>query len=338
VSGAAGTLALALLAAAAAAGAISLATALLWPLGRRVAERRRTHPRTRARILRAAALAPAALPAALLAASFTPGVLGLLGLPADHCLAHPEHPHVCLAHPLAALTAPRAALLGVAGALLGLGALRAGGGLRRARRQVAALRLGVVGSLAPGVARVDSGRPFSLAAGLWRPEIFVSTGLAEGLSPGALRAVVEHERAHARGRDALSRAVVRVASLAHLPPLRRRLLAAHALAAERACDEEAGAALGDRLGVAEAILAAERLHRTAADAPPAPAAFPAFEGVEGSVPARVRGLLAPPPRPPAPAVSRRELALIVTGLVLVAPALHHGVEHLLAALVGPLSP
>jgi len=338
VSGAAGTLALALLAAAALAAAISLATALLWPLGRYVLARRRTHPRTRARILLALALAPAAVPAALLTMSFAPGVLGLLGLPADHCLQHPEHPHVCLAHPPAALTMPRAALLGVAGALLGLGAVKAGAGLRRAHRQVAALRLGVVGSLAPGVARLDSDRPFSLAAGLWRPEIFVSRALAEALPPEALRAVVVHERAHARRRDALSRAVARAASLAHLPPLRRRLLAAHALAAERACDEAAGAALGDRLGVAEAILAVERLHGAAGAATPAAAVFPAFEGADGSVPARVRALLAPPPRPPTPGMRRREVVLVLAGLVLLAPALHHGVEHLLAALTGPLSP
>jgi Zn-dependent protease with chaperone function len=50
---------------------------------------------------------------------------------------------------------------------------------------------------------VELGRPVSFSAGLLRPVIVVSTSLAEAVDESALRAILAHERAHARRRDNL---------------------------------------------------------------------------------------------------------------------------------------
>ena len=324
------TLALALLAGIGFALGTSGALALAWPALRRAL--RRSHPAAGAGAALGAAVAPAALPILLLALCFAPGLLGLVGLHADHCTHHPDHPHLCLVHPTALLTGPLLGLLLAGGGLL-LGGLVLGGvRLARSRREIAALRLGATGGLAPGVRLVESERPFSVTAGLAGCEIYVSTALARALPPAQLEAVVAHERAHARRRDGLRRAFARALSLPHLPWLRRRLLAELELASERACDEEAGRRLGDRLRVAEAILAVERL--LAGSSAPAHPALLAFGG--SSVAERVRGLLATPAaRLPRAATLFAASALLLAALRLSDP-LHHATEHVLGLLLGLL--
>jgi Zn-dependent protease with chaperone function len=328
------TLALALLAGAGFALATSAALALAWPALRGIL--RRSHPAAAAGAALAAAVAPAALPLLLLALCFVPGLLGLAGLHADHCTHHPDHPHLCLVHATAQLTGPLPGLLLLGGGLLLGGLARGGVRLARARRALAGLRLGATGGLAPGVRLVESDRPFSvtagLGAGLGGCEIYVSTALARALPPGQLEAVVAHERAHARRRDGLRRALARALSRIHLPGLRRRLLAELELAGERACDEEAGRQLGDRLRVAEAILAVERL---LAGAPAS--AHPALLAFGGSsVAERVGGLLAAPPARPPRAATRLAASALLLAALLLADPLHHATEHLLGRLLGAL--
>jgi hypothetical protein len=127
------------------------------------------------------------------------------------------------------------------------------------------------------------------------------------------------------------RCAARLLSWPHLPALRRALLAELALFSEQACDAEAARRVGDRLLVAEAILAVERL--LAARAPVEAAALPAFGG--SPVAERVRELLAPERTPP-PAASTRGLAAfgalgVLTALALADP-LHHATEHLIGLL------
>ena len=128
---------------------------------------------------------------------------------------------------------------------------------------------------------------------------------------------------------ALRTLVAHVLSWLHLPAVRRSILAELELATERACDEEAASRLGDRLVVAEAILAVERLLASTSARHPGP--LLAFGG--SSVPARVHGLLAEP-------VARRGRGgwwtaggLLVACLLLADP-LHHATEHLLGLLLG----
>jgi len=41
-------------------------------------------------------------------------------------------------------------------------------------------------------------RPFAVCVGLWRPAIYVSSGLVGSVSPAGLRAALAHEEAHRR--------------------------------------------------------------------------------------------------------------------------------------------
>jgi Zn-dependent protease with chaperone function len=316
-----GTLALALAAAFAFALATSLGVAALWPLARR--RLARGHPALRARAAWLAAVAPTALPALLVGLCFAPGLLGAVGLGVDHCPRHLDHPHLCLRHASAPLGAAGAGILAL-GAAWGAAAL--GVELRRsdrARRWLARTprRAGPRGF---DLEVLDSEHPWSFAAGLWRPRVHVASALLESLPPPQLAAVLEHERAHARRRDPLLRLTARSLSWAHLPWLRRELLAELALASEQACDAEAGRRTGDRVAVAEAILAVERLLAGA----PAPAGVASFGG--STVAERVRALLAEEPRVTRVAHARGLTVLALGAALAVADPLHHATEHLLS--------
>jgi len=321
-----GTLALALVAGAAFTAATSRAVAALWPaLAPRL---RRRDPALRARVALGAAVAPSVLPVLLLGLCFAPGVLGWLGLHADHCVHHPGHPHLCLVHATVPFGGPQAALLLAAGAGLAVAGVSVGRAAARTRRTLARLRAGAAREIAPGVHCVDSERPFSLTAGLAaRGEIFVSSALARALAPEQLAAVVAHERAHARRRDGLRRLAAHAGSWAHGPRLRRALLAELDLATERACDEEAGRRVGDRLLVAEAILAVERLLARA----PGPTSGPLLAFGGSSVAARVTGLIEEPGEP-APRAVWLALPVVTWAAASLAEPLHHVTEHVLAVL------
>jgi Zn-dependent protease with chaperone function len=321
-----GTLQLAAVAAALFAGGGALGVALVHrPL---VAGLRRAHPARRATAALALAGAPAAAALLGLALCLAPSLAVLLGLSADHCRTHPEHSHLCLAHPG---FAPQPLLsLGLAlgaglAARAGVGAARAAARGRRWQARLAALPAATLGD-----ARVlESESPFCFVSGLLRPRIFLSSAFVRGLSPAELSAALEHERAHARRRDALRLRLAR-AGAALLPrSLRNRLLAELELAGEEACDDAAARRLGDRLCVAEAILAAERLLAGRAAPPRAAAAGFGEAGVE----ARVRALLADPVerrRSGAAPLAWASLALLVLAA---AEPLHHRTEHLLGLLL-----
>ena len=140
--------------------------------------------------------------------------------------------------------------------------------------------------------------------------------------------MVAHERAHAARRDALAMTLARVVALVHLPAIRRRILAELALASEQACDEDAARACGDRVLVAETIVASER---AAASAPPFAAPGIAFGG--GEVAGRVESLLAASEGSPAPRHLGWLLVAALAGLAAAAPHVHHWTETLLDHLL-----
>lgn len=330
MSGWLGTLALAALAAGGFAAVTALGVSLAYPwLGRAL---RRAHPASRADAALAAALAPAALAGLALALCFAPSVLALVGLGADHCLRHAEHPHLCLIHHPFAATLPLSLGLAAAAGATAFGLGRAARREARARRWLARLDLASGAAVAPAARVVESDAAFCFTAGWVRPRIYLSSSFARALPPAQLAAALEHERAHARRRDALRLGLARALAWAHLPAMRARILDDLALASEQACDEEAGRRLGDRLRVAEAILAAER---ALASAPPTPVLSASGFG-QGSIAARVESLLAEPRRP-SPGTLRR---LLLASLLLSAPAaadpLHHATEHLLGVLLRAL--
>lgn len=293
-----------------------------WVAGRA----RRLPPAARARALFAWAAAPAGAVVALMGLTLWPSLGAALGLAVDHCPDHLGHVHVCVHHlPTRGPTGAGALALGAvaagAAALL-LAGLRAAAAARR----IAALRSFDV---APGVGAVESPHPLALTVGWLSPRVLLSTGLLDRLSPPQLDVVIAHERAHAGRRDALALTAARLLALAHLPPVRRRILADLALANEQACDEVAARACGDRVLVAETIVAAER---AMASAPPAPPAALAFGGL--GVAGRVESLLEDPREAPARRSRWWWLLLPAAGAAAaaVAPHVHHWTESLLHLL------
>ncbi len=288
----------------------------------------RTAPARRARMLTALCLAPLATGLALALACLLPSLYAALWPALDHCTQHAdEHLHLCLVHPPAAVLGLTARGVGVAGIVLVL--VRAVPGLLRgwrAQRVLARLRDASTQADLMGVRNVDSDAVFSFASGLLRPDIYLSRGLRERLDPAHLAAVLEHERAHVRRRDVLRRYAARVGALWHAPGIAVSLLAALDLACEEACDAEAAERLGDRVQVAQAIVAVARLGPRL---PPAVAATVVGFGAETLTHRVVTLLEAPPPEPTS---ARWRLSATLVALVLLAPVLHHATETVLSLL------
>jgi Zn-dependent protease with chaperone function len=322
-----GTLAFAGLAALGFTLALSLIMAGLSPTLERMAARRA--PAARARWYGLLAAAPTVGGVLLMVLCFLPALATLAGLADDHCLDHDDaHLHFCFVH----LAAPHG---------WAAWSMLAGGGLAMLAAVVHQTRRlwktrALLASLGPlshtdqvsGAGVIPSPIPLALAAGLFKPRIYVSTAVVEALPADQLDAVVEHERAHVARRDGVWRAIVELLSTAHVPAVRRRLLAAFELACEQACDEAAAARVGDRLSVASAIVTMERMCRGVL---PAGAGLSSIGG--SNVEARVTALLgqaAPPHRRWMPASVIAVLAVALA--VAAADPLHHVTETLLSFL------
>lgn len=303
--------------AAAAAVASHLACSVGLGLLARVPEERR------ANLLLAWALLPLLAGLAAVTVVVAPSLLAGVGLAADHCLIHgTHHGHLCLLHPGATPPIPGAGtLLGLAAASLIVAGGRKVRVVARANRQWQDLRV-VAGEADQGGIRVlETEQPVAATAGLLRPTVFLSRGLWDRLFPQHFRAVAAHEAAHRSRRDPLKLALGRLAGVLHLPGTARILCRELELAVERAADEAAAAAVGDRVAVAEALVAVARLRAV-------PASGAAF--AEEPLEARVRALVAEAP------ASRRPwrgagaaLAGLALALPAFAPQFHHGLETLL---------
>lgn len=312
------------------AAGTSLAVALAWRL--RTRWFRGLHPALRSRLAWVAATVPALVPTLLVLACLSPGVAGLLAGTGDHCLQHADHLHLCLVHLPATLRGPLVAAGSLTAAALAIGLARAVAHIARQRRGLALLGARASSATGPGRRVVPSDHPFSFVAGLVRPEIWVASALEDSLAADQLAVVLAHERAHAERRDPLRAATAAALSWPLWPSVRRAILGELALAAEQACDEAAALRLGDRLRVAEAILAVERLvRRTSPSFVPCSAS--AFGG--SNVRARVHGLVGDLGAERLPRlVSGVAVAVVGVALPVGADALHHGMEHWIRLLLG----
>ncbi|HEY4278009.1 MAG TPA: M56 family metallopeptidase [Conexibacter sp.] len=179
----------------------------------------------------------------------------VLGPTTAHAIEHADEPlllHVLLDWPLPLALS----------ALVGIVAMRCGrvlGARLRAQRRIARGLVHARATTLCGepVGLLDDSRPAAFCAGLLRPRVYVTTGAASRLGDGELRALLAHERHHARRRDPL-RSLVRellVESLFFLPVL-RPLTARRATVDELRADAAAVAACGgDVRPVAGALLA-----------------------------------------------------------------------------------
>lgn len=285
-------------------------------------------PAQRCRALTLLGLAPPLLTLAALISVLSPSLLAFAWPDLDHCLEHEGHAHLCFFHP------PHVGARWAG--LLPLAAVSASAGLFVAFLSKAVVATRLLGALSVA-ARFDAkhgawvvpvARPFCVSVGLMRPRILVSEGLLTDATEDELEVMLAHEAAHVRRRDTLMRLLARAGSTLLWPQSRRSLLATLELSAEQACDEAAAHKTGDRLRVAETILAMER---RLADATGASSFAVAFGSA--SVADRVEALLGPPRSGGAWA---RPGILVIAAIVVVfaaSPTLHHATESTLAFLV-----
>ena len=288
------------------------------------------NPVVRAHVLLAWTVAPFIMSMLLTLLYFLPSALSFLGWTPAHCPPQ-DHPHLhfCSTHPHVSLSAggaTRWVLVIPGGWLLSAMATQLCG-WRRARRLLAALTAMSHYDAERRVRVVETSLPLALTAGLWRPQIYVSSRLTASLPADMLMVIVTHEHTHARRRDGLRQFVAALFSLMHLPWTRRQLLSDLALACEQACDEAAAREISDRLRVAETLLAIERLFQGSFR----PLGLGTTSFGSGHVVERVERLLADP-KDERNFSGYSWVVLIPVALVLAAEPLHRFTEAVLGLL------
>ncbi len=297
----------------------SLLVKAILPYADRLADRLK--PRHRVRLW----LSLAALPGCVAVLAMTAALLPAMGVGRDHCLAHgAHHLHLCPHHlnevPGAVLWLITAALL-LRVAYLIISLL---GELWRSRRTAVAFAQACQDR--DGIRIIASDDLHAFVLGLLRPQVHLSRGLL-ALGPAIVAPVLAHERAHAKHRDVLWRALAPLIALGHLPQVTQPLWHRLMLAQEMAADEEAALALPQgRIRLAEALVRLTRLSKRTRG--------PGIAFTHGDLRTRVQALLQPTlPRAAWP----RGLALIASLALPISIAVchdfvHHTLETLLSAL------
>ncbi|MEV5795763.1 M56 family metallopeptidase [Streptomyces sp. NPDC052192] len=194
-------------------------------------------------------------------------------------------------------------------------------------RRLRAAHLDVAGlPEAGGLCVIDDARPdaYALPGGLRTAgRIVVTTGMLRALTPGERSVLLAHERAHLDGRHHLFLATSQLSGWCH--PALAGVTRLVSFAAERAADESAALATGDR------TLTANAVGHAALATTRARAVLPAFApgAVTGPVPARVKALLTHAPvRRLAPALLAIVMLTGVAGgsALVGAVSVHRGVE------------
>ena len=164
----------------------------------------------------------------------------------------------------------------------------------------------------PGTAAiVFVDEPDILALAGWRGRILLGRPLYDRMTEADRAVVTAHERSHLRHRHHLYLHAVQIAAAAN--PLLRDARRVVALGVERWADEDAAAAVGDRVRVAHALarvaLVRKQLRNNVVQIPPGPL----LAAASGDVRARVAALLGPATRN---RWSRLVVPLVLSALVL----------------------
>lgn len=286
----------------------------------------RLDPRQRFKALLLMSVLPLMVGFGVAAATLLPSLGAFLWPSLDHCPDHHMgHDHLCFIHAPGPLGLEAWLLLAGLIAVVWPVAIHRGLSLLRASRT--AEKLVRSGSNAVGMHVIEHDALFAATVGIIAPRVVLSRGLLDALPDEHLEAVLAHERAHVRRRDPLWKVMASMVSVPLLPRTQRALLADLELAAEQACDEDAAKELGDRLHIAQAILAMERL--LAGYTMPHRAVTTAFD----NAPAVERVELLLDQRKPTALIRFDILFVLFTAVALLsASSLHHTAESLLGLL------
>ncbi len=217
-------------------------------------------PAQRSNILLVWLLAPAFIGLLFTLLCFMPSFFSLLGVVQDHCNVHDDHLHFCLIHPpLPVDNMISWALIIILGGVVVIFAGIYTLDLVRAYHFHKSLMMTSRYHDEHDIHVVECSRLLAISVGVYRMRVFISKRLMQILTSKQLDVVLAHEQAHSRRKDVLRHLVGRTLSFAHIPCLRRHLLADMDLACEQACDEVAANRIDDRLYVADTIVFIERL-------------------------------------------------------------------------------
>lgn len=109
--------------------------------------------------------------------------------------------------------------------------------------------------------RVESGSSLLAVAGIFRPQIFLSREIAETLSPGELKAALEHETAHVTSFDNLKQLLLRITRPPHWLKAFQEIDTEWGGASEIAADYHALARGASVLDLSSALIKVGRLSR-----------------------------------------------------------------------------
>jgi hypothetical protein len=179
-----------------------------------------------------------------------PGWDGIL-VPA-HCHAGSCAPH---APEFAGTSLGGVALISGASLALSAGLLAMLHGLRAGRRKLTTLSALSVQDGLRDYRVLDSPALVAWCCGLFRPQVYVSRGLLQRLTPQQLQAVLAHENAHRARHDNLRTWLLHSITVAWPPRSRRRIRRDFSADTELVCDSVAALQVGDRSQVAAAIRA-----------------------------------------------------------------------------------
>lgn len=290
-------------------------------------------PVLRSNILLIWLIAPTLIGVALTTLTFMPSLLSIVGFAPDHCNVHDGHLHLCLFHPPLPIDSSilqffLAALVGITVVFIGMHLSK----ILHAYKFQRSLMMASRPHKTHDISVVDWDMPLALSAGIRRMRVFISSQLIQSLSPKQLEVVIAHEQSHLSRRDPVRHLIAHTLSFTHIPWLRKNMLMDFDLATEQTCDEVAAEKVGDRLYVADTILAVERLFTVRN--------FPYMaKSISGSnITARVESLLSP--SSVHVSVSKGYMTIIAAGFLFAMVAImndfHHFTESILQLITGQM--
>jgi len=221
--------------------AIAVVAPMVWLLVVRFVPRNWESRRADALVLRLWLYAPIWVSLLVVVSAMTPAIVTGLVFGPEYCSMNAHHHHLCVWHAPSHSHSSTALLIPLLVALPSLVLVSATGRrIWRERRLVRTLLQTSRPHESDASIRVlDQLEPIALTVGWTEPKILVSSGLIQGLGPESFNAILAHERAHARRRDALLAALDRFAASILPEKTSRPLLKRLHLLRELACDSEA---------------------------------------------------------------------------------------------------